>query len=227
MYSVGELAEAEYYAKLTELRNKYLEEKTHDWYVATAKIKGYQDQNLANQKSALSEAEAAYKKTLAAIDAEIERHNRAKSDAEYEKKLADIEDRLKYGRLDDFEKYELEKERQKIEADREEELFKRDTTDRKAAAQEVYNAQKALDNAAASTKEYTTELGHYTDALDDLSGVLRNVSDTFTAAATMGASIINNDNRTINQSVNATMSASNKTVEQIAQRVVKLMTSKL
>lgn len=225
MYSVGELAEAEYYAKLTELRDQYLEEKTHDWYVATAKIKSYQDQNLANQKAALAEAENVYKKTLAAIDAEIERHNRAKSDAEYEQKLADIEDRIKYGRLDEFEKYELEKERKRLEAEREEELFKRETADAKAAAQEVYNAQKALDNAAASTKEYTAELGSYTDALEAVSGVLSSVSDTLTAAA--NSSVVNNDNRTINQSVNATVSASNKTIDQLAQRILKMLTSKL
>lgn len=228
MYSVGELAEAEYYAKLTELRNQYLEEKTHDWYVATAKIKSYQDQNLKDQKSSLAEAESAYKKTLAAIDKEIERHNRAKSDAEYEKKLADIQDRLTYGRLDEFEKYELEKERKRLEAEREEELFKRETADAKAAAQEVYNAQKALDNAAASTKEYTMELGNYTDELDSLSGVLRDVSDSISATVTAGTSVVNNnDNRTINQNVSATVPAANKTIDQIVQKLLKELSSRL
>lgn len=168
MYSVGELSAAEYYAKLTALRDQYLEAQTHDWYVATAKIKSYQDQNLKDQKSALSETERAYKKTLAAIDAEIERHNREKSDAEYAKKIADIEDRLEYGRLDEFEKYELEKERKRVEAEREEELFKRSTEDAKTAAKDEYDAQKAYLDAAQSTKDNTAALTEYTTAIKDV-----------------------------------------------------------
>lgn len=168
MYSVGELSAQEYYAKLTALRDQYLEAQTHDWYVATAKIKSYQDQNLKDQKSALSEAERAYKKTLAAIDAEIERHNREKSDAEYAKKIADIEDRMEYGRLDEFEKYELEKERKRVEAEREEELFKRSTEDAKAAAKDEYDAQKAYLDAAQSTKDNTAALTDYTTAIKDV-----------------------------------------------------------
>lgn len=168
MYSVGELSAAEYYAKLTALRDQYLEAQTHDWYVATAKIKSYQDQNLKNQESALSETERAYKKTLAAIDAEIERHNRAKADAEYEKKIADIEDRMKYGRLDEFEKYELEKERERVEAEREEELFKRSTEDAKTAAKDEYDAQKAYLDAAQSTQENTAALTGYTTEIKEV-----------------------------------------------------------
>ncbi len=168
MYSVGELSAAEYYAKLTALRDQYLETQTHDWYVATAKIKSYQDQNLKNQKSALSETEAAYKKTLAAIDAEIEKHNREKSDAEYAQKIADIEDRMQYGRLDEFEKYELEKERKRLEEQREEELFSRDAADAKTAAKDEYDAQKAYLDAAQSTKDNTAALTEYTTAIKDV-----------------------------------------------------------
>lgn len=182
MYSVGELSAQEYYAKLAELRDKYLETQTHEWYVATAKIKSYQDQNLKSQKSALSETELAYKKTLAAIDAEIERHNRAKSDAEYEQKIADIEDRLTYGRLDEFEKYELEKERKRVEAEREEELFKRSTEDAKAAAKDEYDTQKAYLDAAQSTKDNTAALTEYTTAIKDVT----TLSDANTREAAAG-----------------------------------------
>lgn len=188
MYSVGELSAQEYYAKLAELRDKYLETQTHEWYVATAKIKSYQDQNLKSQKSALSETELAYKKTLAAIDAEIERHNRAKSDAEYEQKIADIEDRLTYGRLDEFEKYELEKERERVEAEREEELFKRSTEDAKAAAKDEYDAQKAYLDAAQSTKDNTAALTEYTTAIKDVTML----SDANTREAAAGLKDVQN-----------------------------------
>lgn len=226
-YSVGEISEANYYATLTALRDKYLEAQTHDWYVATAKIKGYQDQNLKSQKSSLSETELAYKKTLAAIDAEIERHKRAKSDKEYEQKLADIDDRMKYDRLDEFERYELEKERKKLQEEREEELFSRDASDAKSAATDAYNAQKALEKASENTKEYTLALGDYTDALANLSGVLKGVSQTFTVNGGGGSSVTNLDQSTKNQYNNVVLQAVNRSNDQIVNRLLKALTSKL
>lgn len=226
MYSVGELSEAAYYAKLTQLRDQYLEAQTHDWYVATSKIKGYQDKNLKDQKNALSEAEKAYKKTLAAIDDEIERHNREKSDKEYAQKIADIDDRLNYGRLDEFEKYELEKERKKLQEERNEELFSRRTADAKAAATENFNTQKALLDASASTREYTAELGDYTGELKNLSGVMKGFSQVFTATAG-GVSVNNVDESTKNIVNNVVVQAASRTSEQIAHAIRKMLTSKL
>lgn len=226
MYSVGELSEAAYYAKLTQLRDQYLEAQTHDWYVATSKIKGYQDKNLKDQKNALSEAEKAYKKTLAAIDNEIERHNREKSDKEYAQKIADIDDRLNYGRLDEFEKYELEKERKKLQEEREEELFSRRTADAKAAATENYNTQKALLDASASTREYTAALGDYTGELKNLSGVMKGFSQVFTATAG-GVSVNNVDESTKNIVNNVVVQAASRTSEQLAHAIRKMLTSKL
>lgn len=226
MYSVGELSEAAYYAKLTQLRDQYLEAQTHDWYVATSKIKGYQDKNLKDQKNALSEAEKAYKKTLAAIDNEIERHNREKSDKEYAQKIADIDDRLNYGRLDEFEKYELEKERKKLQEERNEELFSRRTADAKAAATENFNTQKALLDASASTREYTAALGDYTGELKNLSGVMKGFSQVFTATAG-GVSVNNVDESTKNIVNNVVVQAASRTSEQLAHAIRKMLTSKL
>lgn len=226
MYSVGELSEAAYYDKLTQLRDQYLEAQTHDWYVATSKIKSYQDKNLKDQKDALSEAEKAYKATLAAIDDEIERHNREKSDKEYAEKIADIDDRLNYGRLDEFEKYELEKERKKLQEEREEELFSRRTADAKAAATENYNTQKALLDASASTREYTTALGDYTGELKNLSGVMKGFSQVFTATAG-GVSVNNVDESTKNIVNNVVVQAASRTSEQLAHAIRKMLTSKL
>lgn len=226
MYSVGELSEAAYYDKLTQLRDQYLEAQTHDWYVATSKIKSYQDKNLKDQKDALSEAEKAYKATLAAIDDEIERHNREKSDKEYAEKIADIDDRLNYGRLDEFEKYELEKERKKLQEERDEELFSRRTADAKAAATENYNTQKALLDASTSTREYTAALGDYTGKLENLSGVLKGVSQVFTVSGG-GTSVNNVDESTKNIVNNVVVQAANRTSEQIAHTITKMLSSKL
>lgn len=228
MYSVGELNEQEYYARLTELRDQYLEAQTHDWYVASAKIKSYQDQNLKSQKSALSETELAYKKTLAAIDAEIEKHKRKKSDKEYEQKLADIDDQMKYGRLDEFSKYELEKERKRLQEEREEEMFSRNAADAKSAVTDAYNAQKTLEKASEDTREYTMALGDYTDALENLSGILKGVSEAFSVnGGTSTSSVTNLDESTKNQYVNVVLQAVNKSNGQLVNELIKALTSRL
>lgn len=226
MYSVGELSEAAYYDKLTQLRDAYLQAQTHDWYTATAKIKGYQDKNLKDQKNSLSETELAYKKTLAAIDAEIERHKRAKSDKEYEQKLTDIDDRMNYGRLDEFEKYELEKERKRLQEEREEELFSRNAADAKSSVTDAYNAQKTLEKASENTREYTIALGDYTDALENLSGVLKGVSQTFTVNGG-GTSVKNIDESTKNVVNNVVLQAVNRSNDQIVNALIKALSSRL
>lgn len=226
-YSVGELSEAAYYDKLTQLRDAYLQAQTHDWYTATAKIKGYQDKNLKDQKSALSETELAYKKTLAAIDAEIERHKRAKSDKEYEQKLADIDDRMNYGRLDEFEKYELEKERKRLQEEREEELFSRSAADAKSSVTDAYNTQKTLEKASENTREYTIALGDYTDALENLSGVLKGVSQTFTVNGGGGTSVKNIDESTKNIINNIVLQSVNRSNDQLVNALIKAISSRL
>lgn len=226
-YSVGELSEAAYYDKLTQLRDAYLQAQTHDWYTATAKIKGYQDKNLKDQKNSLSETELAYKKTLAAIDAEIERHKRAKSDKEYEQKLTDIDDRMNYGRLDEFEKYELEKERKRLQEEREEELFSRNAADAKSSVTDAYNAQKTLERASENTREYTIALGDYTDALENLSGVLKGVSQTFTVNGGGGTSVKNIDESTKNVVNNVVLQAVNRSNDQIVNALIKALSSRL
>ena len=230
MYSVGELSEKEYYARLTELRDEYLETQTHDWYTATAKIKSLYEQmtkdNVKAQTSSLSETEAAYKKTLAAIDAEIEKHKRKKSDKEYEQKLADIDDRMNYGRLDDFEKYELEKERKRLREEREEELFTRNAADAKSGVTDAYNAQKTLEKASENTKEYTMALGDYTDALENLSGILKGVAGTFSVKGG-SSSVTNLDESTKNQYVNVVLQAVNRSNGQLVDELIKALTSRL
>ena len=231
MYSVGELSAEEYYNKLVELRDTYLEKGTHDWYSATAKIQQlYKDMTKdtsKTQKNALSETEMAYKKTLAAIDAEIEQHNRKKSDKEYEKKIADIDEQMTYGRLDEFSKYELEKERKRLQEEREEELFSRNAADAKSSVTDAYNARQTFDKAAEGTKEYTMALGDYTDALEDLSGVLKGVSEAFSANPNSSTNVTNQDNSTQNQYVNVVLEAVNKSNGQLVEELIKALSARL
>ena len=182
--------------------------------------------NVKAQTSSLSETEAAYKKTLAAIDAEIEKHKRKKSDKEYEQKLADIDDRMNYGRLDDFEKYELEKERKRLREEREEELFTRNAADAKSGVTDAYNAQKTLEKASENTKEYTMALGDYTDALENLSGILKGVAGTFSVKGG-SSSVTNLDESTKNQYVNVVLQAVNRSNGQLVDELIKALTSRL
>ncbi len=226
-YNAGYLIAQEYYAKLKELRDKYLTENTVEWYDSTAKLNGILGKSVKSYSSttqnALSETEMAYKKTLAAIDAEIEKHNRAKSDKEYEQKLADIDEQMKYGRLDDFEKFELEKERKKLQEERNEELFSRNAADAKSSVTNAYNAKQTLEKASENTKEYTMALGDYTDALKDLSGVLKGVSEAFGVNTSSSQSVSNIDDSTTNQYVNVVLQAVNKSNGQLVDELIKAL----
>ena len=105
------------------------------------------DENLKSEKDALNEMQSAYKKTLAAIDAEYERHKRAKSDSEFQSKINDIDKELQYGRVDEFERYELEKQRKKLIDEHNEKLYSRNISDLKSSVTSAYNAKQALANA--------------------------------------------------------------------------------
>lgn len=106
-YSVGEIAEEEYYNTLTEIRDKYLDAQSHEWYQATAQMNSFYDKWKGKANETCSEVQSAYKATLAAIDAEYEKHKREKSDLEFQNKLDEIDKELQYGRVDEFERYEL------------------------------------------------------------------------------------------------------------------------
>ena len=226
-YNAGYLVAQDYYNQLKELRDKYLAENTVEWYNSTAKLNGILEKSAKSYSSttqnALSETELAYKKTLAAIDAEIEKHNRAKSDKEYEQKLADIDEQMQYGRLDDFEKFELEKERKKLQEERNEELFSRNAADAKSSVTNAYNAKQTLEKASENTKEYTMALGDYTDALKGLSGVLKGVSEAFGVNTSSSQSVSNIDDSTTNQYVNVVLQAVNKSNGQLVDELIKAL----
>lgn len=159
MYGVEEISAEEYYNRLTVLRDSYLEQGSHEWYVATKEIKslaeklgddlGKTAKTTADKiKDALSDVKSEYQKTLDAIDAEIERHNREKQDKEYQGKVDALNARLKYEQLDIFSRRELEQELADIYEEWDETKYKRGTVDAKSMLDTVYTQTQDMINAA-------------------------------------------------------------------------------
>ncbi len=233
-YSVGEISAEEYYNKLKKLRDEYLDEGTHEWYQATAAIQSAYDKisggagKAANSvKSALNEVQMAYKKTLDAIDAEYEKHNREKADAEFQSKIDEIDRELQYGRVDEFEKYELEKQRQDLIDEHNEELYERQYSDAKDIINDVYSARQTLDKTDNGTREYTLALGGYTDALGELSAVMQGVGQALGIQNNNSSSVSNIDESTKNNYVNVILQAVNKSNSQIVDELIKALKSDL
>lgn len=230
-YSVGEIAEEEYYAKLKEIRDKYLEAQSHEWYQATAQIQsvyekwtGAAKKSSSAVQSSLSEVQSAYKATLAAIDKEYENHKRKKSDLEFQNKIDEIDKELQYGRVDEFERYELEKKKKQLVEQHDEELYSRSISDAKSAVTEAYNARQALEKADLGTREYTRALGEYTDALGTLDSVMRTVGQQISVQN--GSSSVNNiDESTKNNFINVMLQGANKSISQIIDELMKALKS--
>ena len=230
-YSVGEIAEEEYYNTLTEIRDKYLDAQSHEWYQATAQIQsvyekwtGAAKKSANSVKSSLDEVQSAYKATLAAIDAEYEKHKREKSDLEFQAKIDEIEKELQYGRVDEFERYELEKKKKQLVEQHDEELYSRSVSDAKSAITEAYNARQALEKADLGTREYTRALGDYTDKLGDLNEAMRAVGQQI-GVQNGGSSVSNIDESTKNNYINVILQAVNKSNSQIVDELMKALQS--
>ena len=225
-YSVGEIQQEEYYNTLTELRNKYFEYGEHEWYQATAQMNSFYDKWKGKANETCSEVQSAYKATLAAIDAEYEKHKREKSDLEFQSKIDEIEKELQYGRVDEFERYELEKKKQQLIDEHDEELYSRSVTDAKSAVTDAYNARQALENADIGTREYTRALGDYTDKLGDLNEAMRAVGQQI-GVQNGGSSVSNIDESTKNNYINVILQAVNKSNSQIVDELMKALKSGL
>lgn len=224
-YSVGEIQQEEYYNTLTELRNKYFEYGEHEWYQATAQMNSFYDKWKGKANETCSEVQSAYKATLAAIDAEYEKHKREKSDLEFQSKIDEIEKELQYGRVDEFERYELEKKKQQLIDEHDEELYSRSVTDAKSAVTDAYNARQALENADIGTREYTRALGDYTDKLGDLNEAMRAVGQQISVQSGGSSSVNNIDESTKNNYINVILQAVNRSNSQIIDELMKALQS--
>lgn len=180
------------------------------------------EDNLSGEKETIDEMQSAYKKMLAAIDAEYEKHKRAKSDSEFQSKINEIDKELQYGRVDEFERYELEKRRKKLIDDHNEELYSRGISDLKSGVTDAYNAKKALAEADSGTKEYTLALTDYTDKLGELNATLREFGWVLGIS---GSSVSNIDESVKNNYVNVIVQAVNKSNGQLVEEIMKALYS--
>ena len=221
MYGVSEISAEEYYNRLTVLRDNYLEQGSHEWYVATKEIKflaeklgdGIADtaKTTADKiKGALSDVKSEYQKTLDAIDAEIERHNREKQDKEYQGKVDALNARLKYEQLDIFSRRELEQELADIYEEWDETKYKRDTVDTKSLLETVYTQTQDMINTAPVI------------GIDQLNAVitsaLENVGENFTKGIEQGT-------QSVQAVYNIVVNAQGKTYDQVVREVEKAISS--
>ncbi|MDE7194536.1 MAG: hypothetical protein K2O14_11250, partial [Oscillospiraceae bacterium] len=221
MYGVSEISAEEYYKRLTVLRDNYLEQGSHEWYVATKEIKSLAEKlgdGIADTakttadkiKDALSDVKSEYQKTLDAIDAEIERHNREKQDKEYQGKVDALNARLKYEQLDIFSRRELEQELSDIYEEWDETKYKRDTVDAKSLLETVYTQTQDMINTAPVI------------GIDQLNAVitsaLENVGESFTKGIEQGT-------QSVQAVYNIVVNAQDKTYDQVVKEVEKAISS--
>lgn len=203
---MGYITEEEYYENLAGLRDKYLSESSDKWRNATLEIKKYQEQKNKEKLDAIKDQ---YDSAIAAVDAEMKLHEREKEDEEVDKKIADIDRQLQYDRLDDYSRSQLEKKKQELLDEKEETQWQRNHEDLKDGLETVYTmAQDAYANSSAQ--------------LQDALSVASQVFGAIGTGATQTATAMNTVN---NNSVNLVMNAVAQSSEQIAQAVVRLLSS--
>lgn len=153
MYSVGEISQQEYYERLSALRDAYLDksQNSHDWYTATSEIIkltesiGDAAEKTADRISAsMDGVKQTYEELMAAIDAELEKRNRDRQDAELQAKISSVSAQLAYDNIDEYSRRSLERELAELKAEKEDVLYERDVNDRKAQIQAAYAATERL-----------------------------------------------------------------------------------
>ena len=129
---------------------------------------------------------------------------------------------MQYGRVDEFERYELEKQRKKLIDDHNEELYSRGISDLKSGVTDAYNAKKALAEADSGTKEYTLALTDYTDKLGELNATLREFGGVL---GINGSSVSSIDESVKNNYVNVIVQAIGKSNGQLVDEIMKALHS--
>lgn len=156
-----------------------------------------------NVKDALDDVKSAYKSTLDAIDAELEKHNRGKKDTEYQTKIDALSARLKYEQLDDFSRIALEKQLADVRDEWDEVKYQRNATDAKSMLNTIYTqAQNAVNYVPqGSINQWNSAISA---AMEQIGGAAGNTKA----------------NNSVNSAVyNIVVNAQNKTTDQIVREV--------
>ncbi len=208
-YDMGYITEEEYYSQLAQLRDKYLDESSDKWRSAALSIHKYQ---VSQQKSALDEIKSQYDNAISAIDDEIKQHERDREDEDLDKQIADVDRQLEYDRLDDYSRWQLEQKKQELLDEKEETEWQRSKEDEKAALDTVYTmAKEAYDSGSA-----------------DLEKALQTASLVFQAIGTGAQNTASAVSTVTNyNSLSFAMSAVNQTADQIANAVIKAISSSI
>lgn len=205
---MGYITEEEYYQNLAELRDKYLDESSDKWRSATLDIKKYQEQKNKEKLDAIKDQ---YNSAIAAVDAEIKQHERDREDKDTDKKIADVERQLEYGRLDDYSRSQLEKKKQDLLDEKAETQWQREHEDYKSELETVYvMAQDAYANGTAQLNE-----------------ALSVASQVFSAVGSGASQVASTVSTVNNNSISMVMNAVSQTSDQIAAAVVRAISSSI
>lgn len=205
---MGYITEAEYYAQLAALRDKYLDESSSKWRSATLDIHKYQ---VSQNGSALDEIKEQYNDAISAIDGEIKQHNRDREDEDIESKIAEVDKQLQYDRLDEYSRMQLEQKRQELLDEKEETEWQRQKSDEKEMLSTVYTMAKDA----------------YDQGVADLNSALQVASAVFSAIGTGAQQTANTVSTVNNNSVSMIMNAVSQTSDQIAAAVIKALSSSI
>lgn len=251
--SMDLITEKEYYAQLTVLRDTYLAENSEKWkkaniaihkynkslYDGSNSLGSYAEKESNRVTSALEKVEKAYKDTLDAIDAEIEKHDRAKEDEEMQKKIDVVQAKLRYEKIDELTKREYEKELARLEEEKAELLYDRQMADAKSAAEDRYNVAKDLYNSADSNTKamldasYTATLtppsySDLTSALNSATAAINRLNDINTGAVTSVSNSTNNNTTNNNKNnININISGIDKAIDNLADEIKKAISSQI
>ncbi len=206
---MGYITESEYYEKLAQLRDRYLDESSDKWRSATLSIHKYQ---LKNSEKTLDKIKAQYNEAIAAIDEEIKQRERDREDEDLNSKIADVEKQLQYARLDDFSRQQLEQKKDELLREKEDIEWERGKEAQKDSLETVYTmAKEAYESGAA-----------------DLQNALNTASIVFQAIGTGAENTASAVSAVTNYNAfSFAMSAVSQTSDQIAAAVVKAISSSL
>lgn len=170
---------AERRRKKQEERDKQILEKQN---LMLAAYKRLVDNRVDALNAEAQAAEDAANREIAAIDKKIEKRKQEESIDKKQQELAKINAKLRYGKLTDFEKYELEKRRQEINNEISAEYRDREYENQKERLRSGAEAVRSRnDTAIAGLRASETQLSDYVAALQGNQSYDQRVKNNSTA----------------------------------------------